>query len=216
MSTDQFLMISVGRIDPELRVAYQRHEVRNLRNGTIEIVVHKDEVGHFRTDLFFGVGLRQTFGDVSVVVAAVAHTSFLFGPAGRQHQDDDCARISLAYCFSALHVDLEHEIAARRAFGGRRAVAVLEELGPLEKAAHVDSVLEDRWGDKDVRVVGFIRPLGSRCPAPAEMKRLVVYDKTTDNRAFASTTRAAHDKDSRLQRFWNGGSGVGHFQLRRR
>ena len=171
---------------------------QHLVDVVVEVVVDHDVSARPRPIGSSTSAFCSRASDLVVRVAAPAQARSC------SSRDGGSTKISIASGYCCLHLlgavdlDLEHDVARRRAASGvGRAVVVAEELGPLEEAAVVDALFERRRVGEDVGVVRLGRALLAGGPRPAQPQRGIALDERIDDGALADPSGAGDDDDQR-------------------
>ena len=173
-----------------------------LGDGVVHDVEHAERSGgtpllltlaHASLDALGGIAPLGEPGPLLVGVGVSMKTSRASGSTARDGA-------------GALHVDLEEHVRARRRLRHRRALAVVEELDPLEEAAGVDVVVEGGPVGEDIGILGLAGPSGAGGPRPAEPDLGMGVEERVDDGALADAPRAGHDDVQGLSRTVAAGS----------
>jgi len=168
----------------------------HVGDGPIQVIVDDQMMGDEATLRFLFFGLGQPSGDLGGRVTPTLETHLLMGARGWNDENHDRTRDTLEHLLSALHLDDQDDVTARPSGGDRRAVQVVQVLGPLEKDAVGDAPLERRPIDEVVGVVGLAGTLCSRRPRTAQPQAGVGRQQTTDDGVLTDTARTGDDEDA--------------------
>jgi hypothetical protein len=134
-------------------------------------------------------------GHLLVAVAALAQPALLLGGAGGVDEDEERVGVERLDGLSPGDVDLEQDVAARGRGRDGRALAVVEELDPLEEPPVGDVGVERLGGDEVVRVLGLAGPATARGPGAAQPQPRILGDQPGDERALPGPARTGDDDD---------------------